>query len=63
MDSRTRLYWTLTLFFGTSIAFRGIQNATEDEPLAVTLGAEVALLAVVVLAIVLLVRRSERGGD
>ena len=56
------LFWTLALFFGGSIAFRAIQDLTEDSPLAVTLGLQVALLAVAVAVIVVVVRRRD-GGD
>ncbi|HEX8103458.1 MAG TPA: hypothetical protein VF533_12650 [Solirubrobacteraceae bacterium] len=59
---RTLLFWTLGLFFGTSIAFRAIQRATADQSLAVTLAAEVALLAAVIGAIVFFARR-RKGGD
>ncbi len=55
------LFWTLALFFGSSIAFRAIQDATEDQPLLVTFGLEAALLAVVVVAIVVVVRRRKSG--
>jgi len=55
------LFWTLALFFGGSIAFRAIQDATEGSPLAVTLGLQVALLAVAIAVIVIVMRR--RGGD
>jgi uncharacterized membrane protein YhaH (DUF805 family) len=54
---RTMFFWVMALFFGTSIAFRAIQNATEDQPIGVTLLAEVALLVAVVGAIVVVVRR------
>ena len=58
--NRDRFFWTLALFFGASIGFRAIQNATDDEALWVTLVAELALLAVLVLAIVVVVKRRER---
>lgn len=57
------LLWTLALFFGASIAFRAIQQATADSPLAVTLGLEVALLVVMVVTIVVVVRRRDRDRD
>lgn len=57
------LYWTLGLFFGASIAFRAIQRATVDSPLAVTLGLEVALLVALVVTIVVVVRRRDRDHD
>jgi hypothetical protein len=55
------LFWTLALFFGASIAFRAIQDATESSPILVTIGLEVALLVVLVVTIVLVVRRGDRG--
>ena len=51
------LFLTLGLFFGTSIAFRAIREATEDQPLGVTLGLEGLLLVVVVGAILAVGRR------
>jgi hypothetical protein len=51
------LLWTLVAFFGASIAFRAVQNATEDEPLAVTIAIEVVVLAAIIGLIVFLVRR------
>jgi hypothetical protein len=51
------LLWTLVAFFGASIAFRAVQNATEDSPLAVTIALEVLVLAAIVGLIVFLVRR------
>lgn len=51
----------MSLFFGASIAFRAIQNWTEDEAIWVTLGLEVALLACLVGAIVVVVKRSDSG--
>ncbi len=58
---RTMLFWTLGLFFGASIGFRAIQNWTEDESLAVTIAAELVLLAVLIGGIVYFVRRDRRG--
>lgn len=58
--NRDRFFWTLALFFGASIAFRAIQDATDEEAIWVTLLAELALLAVLVVAIVVVVKR--RGG-
>jgi hypothetical protein len=60
--NRTILFWTLALFFGASIAFRAIQNATTDSPLLVTLGLEVALLIALVVTIVVVGRRRDRDG-
>ena len=54
---RTALLWTLVVFFGASIMFRAIRNATDDESIGVTLGLEVVAGLVVIGAIVLIVRR------
>jgi uncharacterized membrane protein YhaH (DUF805 family) len=58
---RTTLLWTLVVFFGASIVFRGIRRATEDEPLGVSLLVGIAALAVMIGVIALVIRR--RGGD
>ncbi len=60
---RTMLFWTLALFFGGSIVFRAIQDATKGSPLAVTLGLQAAVLAVAIAAIVIVVRRRGGGGE
>ena len=59
MDRQT-LLWTLVLFFGASLAFSAIKNATEDESMLVALGAQVLALGAIVAVIVLAVRRSSR---
>jgi hypothetical protein len=57
---RTFLFWTLALFFGSSIAFRGIQDATKGQPLLLTIGLEAIVLVVLVGGIVFFVRRDRR---
>jgi hypothetical protein len=54
---RTALLWTVVVFFGASIVFSTIRNATEDESVGVTLGLEVLAGLVVIGAIVLIMRR------
>jgi uncharacterized membrane protein YphA (DoxX/SURF4 family) len=54
---RTYLLWVLVLFFGTSLVFAGLRKLTEDESTAVTAGAQVAALALIVTVIILVVRR------
>jgi hypothetical protein len=56
MDRNT-LLWSLTLFFGASIAFAAIRRATRGESVALTLGLELLLLALIVGGIVIVVRR------
>ena len=58
---RSTLLWSLVVFFGASIAFAALRDLTADESTVVTVLAQVALLAVIVGAIVLVVRRRERG--
>ena len=54
---RNTILWALVLFFGASVLFGLLRNATEDESTAVALGVQVAALAVLIAAIVLVVRR------
>ena len=54
---RNQLLWTLVVFFGASIMFAAIRNATNDESAGVQLAAQLAAGAVVVAAIVVVVRR------
>jgi hypothetical protein len=54
---RNSLLWTLVVFFGASIMFAAIRNATNDESAGVQLAAQLAAGAVVVAAIIVVVRR------
>ena len=58
MDRGTAL-WTLVLFFGASLMFSTIKNATEDESAGVALGAQLAAGLLLVGAIVVFVRRRQ----
>lgn len=51
------MLWTLTLFFGASIAFAAIRRATNGHGIALTLGLELVALALMIGAVVLVVRR------
>ncbi len=53
---RQTLLWTIVLFFGASLAFAGLNDLTEGEPLGLRLGAQVLLLGLIVGAIVLIAR-------
>ena len=53
----TSALWVLVLFFGASIVFAGLRRLTEDESTAVTLAVQLGALAVIVGAIVVVVRR------
>jgi hypothetical protein len=59
MDRDTFL-WALVLFFGASLLFAAIRNATEGESVAVQLGLQLLALAVLIAAIVAFVRRRNR---
>jgi hypothetical protein len=49
--------WTLVLFFGASIMFGAIRNATDDEGVGTALGAQAAAGALLIVLIVLIVKR------
>jgi hypothetical protein len=56
----TTISWTLAIFFGCSIAFAAIRRLTEDSGRGVTLLAQVGAGALIVGAIVLVVRWNDR---
>ncbi len=55
--TRNTLLWALVLFFGASVMFALIRNATEDESVGVSLGLQALAGLVLIGAIVLYVRR------
>jgi hypothetical protein len=55
--SRTTVLWCITVFFGASITFQAIKTATEDSPQGVSLGLQAVALALMIVAVVLIVRR------
>jgi membrane protein DedA with SNARE-associated domain len=57
---RDTLLWALVLFFGASLLFSAIREATEGESVAVRLGFQVLALAVLIAAVVAFVRRRNR---
>ena len=59
MDRNT-LLWTLVVFFGASIMFGAIGNATSDEAAGVRLAAQLGAALILVGAIVLFVRLRRR---
>jgi hypothetical protein len=59
----TNVSWTLALFFGSAIAFGLVRKLTEHQGALVTLLAQVAVLAVIIGAIVLVVRHLGDGDD
>jgi hypothetical protein len=54
---RDTVLWTLVLFFGASVLFAAIRNATKDEGTGVSLALQLAAGLVLVGAIVVYVRR------
>ena len=55
MDRKTAL-WCLTVFFGASITFNALKSATATSSKAVELAVQSAALAVMIVAVVLIVR-------
>jgi hypothetical protein len=55
--SRNTVLWTLVIFFGASVMFGYIRNATEDSGTGTTLAAQLAAGLLLVAVIVLYVRR------
>ena len=54
---RDTVLWTLVVFFGASIMFAAIRNATSDEGIGLSLVLQLVAGLVVVGAIVIFVRR------
>jgi hypothetical protein len=54
---RDTVLWTLVVFFGASILFAAVRNATSDEGAGVALLAQLGVGLVIVAAIVAIVRR------
>jgi hypothetical protein len=54
---KNSVLWTLVVFFGASIAFAAVRDATSDEGTGVALLAQLGVGALIVAAIVVIVRR------
>jgi hypothetical protein len=54
---RNTLLWTLVVFFGASVMFGAIANATEDESAGLRLALQLGAGVILVGAILLYVRR------
>jgi hypothetical protein len=54
---RDTVLWTLVVFFGASILFAAVRDATKDEGAGVALLAQVGVGALLVVAIVVYIRR------
>jgi hypothetical protein len=55
--NRETVLWTLVLFFGASIMFGAIGNATKDEGTGLSLGLQLAAGLLLIGAVILFVRR------
>jgi hypothetical protein len=58
--SRNTLLWTLVLFFGASLLFASLRRATEGSSTGVVVGVQVGALALVIAAVVIVVRLLRR---
>lgn len=52
--------WTLVVFFGASVLFGAIANATDDESTGVRLGLEAVVGLALIGVLALVVRRTRR---
>jgi MYXO-CTERM domain-containing protein len=57
---RDTVLWTLVVFFGATVLFGLIANATEDESAGVRIGLQALVGLLLVGALVVFVRRSRR---
>jgi hypothetical protein len=55
--NQTAVLWVLVLFFGGSVLFGGLRRLTEDESTGVVVAVQLGALALVIAAVVLMVRR------
>ena len=55
--SQNTVLWVLVVFFGGSVVFGALRRLTEDEPLGVVIAVQLGALALVIVAVVLVVRR------
>ena len=57
--NRDTVLWTLVLFFGASVMFAAIRDATKDEGTGLALGAQAAAGVLLIGAVVIFVRRRQ----
>jgi hypothetical protein len=57
---RNTLLWTLVVFFGASVLFGAIANATEDESTGLRVALEAVAGVALIGLLVLIVRRTRR---
>jgi hypothetical protein len=51
------ILWSIALFFGSGLIFRGISAATSSSPAGVTLGLQALALAAIVGIVVIVMRK------
>ena len=54
---RTSFLWTLTVFFGATVAFGLVRNLADGHGVLLSLGLQLAVLALIVGGIVVVMRR------
>lgn len=59
MDRNT-LLWTIVVFFGATVLFGAIGNATEDESAVIRIGLQAIVGLIIVALLVSYVRRTKR---
>ena len=57
---RSTLLWAIVVFFGASVLFGAISNATEDESTALRVGLQAIAGVALIGLLVLIVRRTRR---
>ena len=55
--NQSTVLWVLVVFFGGSVLFGGLRRLTEDESTGVVVAVQLGALALVIAAVVLVVRR------
>ena len=55
--NRQTVLWTLVAFFGAGLIFKLVGDATDGESVAVELGAQIAVLVILLGLVTLVVRR------
>ena len=58
--NRQTLLWSIVVFFGASIVFSVLNNATEGESTGLRAGVQVAALVVILAGVVLFMRFRDR---
>jgi MYXO-CTERM domain-containing protein len=57
---RSTILWAVVVFFGATVLFGAIANATEDEPAGVRVGLQSVAGLALIGVLVLIVRRTRR---